>query len=307
MANWLVSIAAPFKCEDKLMDTFREYTDSSHAAITESNIHKDAYSNDAHSASRLPMNNDSALSNQLEQKGLLPTVTLANGEQTVFNSGSRTTSDRDSNTTPGNDATTGSDANTPRSADATATPGARAEIPVDARRQINTLSNARGGIGYSEQVNQGLRGIVDRHGAEGFNRMIGVLDALSNGNFASYRHDLWNHSSDQLDTPRTANQLNNLERLSDPEAAQQVLDLNRTMREEGYTQRLSIEDLSPENITMLSTQPEQRRAFIEFNNEARHSMGPAFFLQENPEMLDTLPSEQLRLYRIWQEQRREGH
>lgn len=241
------------------MDTIRDHTDGSKGATTDSQSHKDAYSNDAFNSSRLPMNNDSAQSNKLEQKGLLPTVTLSD---------------------------------------------TAVEIPVEARRQINTLANAsNGGIGYSEQVNQGLRGIIDRHGVDGFNRMIGVLDELSNSNFATYRHHLRNNSSEQAEQPHITNALRNLERLADPEVARQVIDLNRTMRQEGYTQRLSIDDLTEGNINILSTQPEQRRAFIEFNNEARFSMGPGFFLQENPDMLDALPTEQLRLYRLWSEQR----
>lgn len=265
------------------MDTFREYSDSARAAGTESQAGNSAYAEEAYSRDsyKVTTNNEN-VSDQLAHRGLLPSVTLATEIQ----------GSRDEKKSSADAQHTSADA---PQASADATQSSRAEVPADVRRHISTLSNVgNGGLGYSEQVNQGLRHILDRHGVHGFNRMIGVLDELSNGNSAGYRFELRNSSSVDLE-----NSLSNLERLTNPEAAQEVLDLNATMRQEGYTQRLSIEDLSPENIRILSTQPQQRSAFIEFNNEARHSMGPGFFLQENPELLDALPTEQLRLYRIW--------
>jgi hypothetical protein len=136
----------------------------------------------------------------------------------------------------------------------------------------------------------------------GLSRVEDMFKALGqasgDGKADSYRFELMtNGRPDRL----TAN-LRNMAELCAPGGVERLKELTGKLREEGFTKSLSITEMSQKNMDMLLQKPEERKAFMEFENTSKKTTASALFLSQNPEYstqgLHT-PVERLNAYKAW--------
>jgi hypothetical protein len=134
-----------------------------------------------------------------------------------------------------------------------------------------------------------FRQMVGQHGTQNVTEMMDALKDLSGMNSANfYNNDLQmpGYKSQDKEIAQLTDNLYTLDKLCDPEFRQKVTDLNAVMRKEGYTQAFPIEDLKPAFIDNLTKDASERKAFIDFENASRVSLGPASFIHDHPEYRD---------------------
>jgi uncharacterized protein YeaO (DUF488 family) len=175
------------------------------------------------------------------------------------------------------------------------------------RRQFDALEGARnsasepkldGGRAADGYRNEAFKGMIQKYGLERVKQTFAGLEQMA-GRPDFYGHDLRVHyGQGQEDLDK---KLGMLASLMEPGRIEQAQNAQRQLNADGYTRKLSLAQASsPEFVNALVTDPKERAALIEFEQQP---FGPLMRFHREHRDLDLnkmMPSEQLARFREWE-------
>lgn len=143
--------------------------------------------------------------------------------------------------------------------------------------------------------NNAMREMIGKFGQERAKETLAALEQMR-GKVDGYGHELKVNGSDATFEEQNR-RLHNLAGLMKPGKLEEAQAVDKTLKAEGYTKRLSLEQMNNPALMKALKTPTERQAFIELE-KAGASAGR--FLNEHPQSKDSLPSQNLDAYKKWQ-------